>query len=548
MMRAATTSQIGTTVRHPTLRWLALVLMAAFAIVGLQTLRLAVGGTASAPRANLAEPLVRTYTRPDILDRKGRLLATDVIVQSIFADPAFVVDADEAAEKLAETLPGLNAAELRTALSDRSRRFVWVRRGVAPSLAQRVHDLGLAGIAQRAEPRRLYPQGRMAGHVLGSVGSDNRGLAGIESHIDEKHGLETAFAPGLARTPVTLTLDIGAQHGLEEELSLALAQFGATGAAGVVLVAATGEVIAAASLPDADPARPGESLLPDRLDRLSTATYELGSIMKVFTVALALEHGLATPASVIDVRLPVTAAGWTIRDPHPSGRPLTVREILVQSSNVGAARLALDAGPSRQRAFLAKAGLLQPMRTEAGGIGAPRLPERWGEAETATIAYGYGLALAPLQAAAAAAALVNGGTQITPRFISPMTAQAATDAAGPRVVSAATSAHMRDLLRRAVTDPRGTGRLADVPGLDVGGKTGTAEMAARGSYRQRAVVTSFLGAFPMSAPRYVVLVTLVEPKPSADGTSDRITASANAAPVAGRLIRRIAPALGFAPR
>ena len=533
---------------------IALALALAFVAVGGQVLRLALIGPAGGARMQLAEPLVRVYARPDIVDRKGRLLATDLASHSLFADPVLVIDADEAAEQIAGVLPELDPAELRASIADRSRRFVWIKRQLSPVQAQRIHDLGLAGVSFRSEPRRIYPQGRMAGHLLGNVSVDNRGLAGIERHIDDRQGLESGLSADFARPPVTLTIDIGAQHALEEELSLAFAQYGASGAAGVILDASSGAVLAAAVLPDVDPARPSESLLADRIDRLNAASYELGSVLKIFTVAMALDMKLATPSTVLDVRVPLQVGRWTIRDAYPSGRPLTLREVLVQSSNVGVAQMALLAGGSQQRAFLERAGLTMPMRLETGALAAPRLPERWGEIETATIAYGYGLAVSPMQLAASASALVNGGMRVRPRFVATMPGSVPEAETPIRVVSRGTSDAMREMLRRAVTQPNGTGRRADVPGFEVGGKTGTAEIATRGGYQAKSVVASFLGAFPMSAPRYIVLVSLMEPRPAADDAGSngqgngRITAGVNAAPIAGRVIARTAALLGVEPR
>ena len=540
--------------RGDPVRAVALGMALAFLIVAAQVLRLALLEPAGqGARLQVAEPLVRVYARPDIVDRKGRLLATDVVSYSLFADPAAVIDPDEASEQVSALLPELDRADLRAALADKGRRFVWIKRQLAPVVAQAIHELGLPGLSFRTEPRRVHPQGHLAGHVLGHVSVDNRGLSGIERWLDEAQGLETGYAAEFARPPVTLTLDAGAQHALEEELALAMAQYGASGAAGVILDVESGAVRAAASLPDVDPARPSESLLADRLDRLSAATYELGSVLKVFTVAMALEQGLATPATVIDVRVPLQVGRWTVRDMVPSGRPLTVREVLVQSSNIGVAQLALLAGAERQRAFLARTGLTEQMRLEPGALAAPRLPERWGEAETATIAYGYGIAVSPMQLAAATAGLVNGGRRVRPHLVAalPGSVPQAVPAEPPLqapVVSPETSARLREMLRRAVTQSGGTGRRADVPGFEVGGKTGTAEMAGRGGYQARAVVASFLGVFPSSAPRYVVLVTLIEPRPAVDEGGTRITAGVNAAPIAGRVIARTGALLGVLPR
>jgi cell division protein FtsI (penicillin-binding protein 3) len=243
------------------------------------------------------------------------------------------------------------------------------------------------------------------------------------------------------------------------------------------------------------------------------------------------------------VREPLAAGRFTIKDLHPLGRPLSVAEIFIHSSNVGAAKLALEVGPERERDFLRRLQLLDPMKTEAGPIAAPQVPEHWKEVETMTIAYGHGLAVAPLQFAAAAAALINGGNRVLPTFI-----KQAPDAGHANVplIEAATSARLREVMRRNVADPAGTGKRADVPGYQVGGKTGTAEIPGPGGYREKAVISSFLAAFPMSQPKYLVFVLLFEPKPTA-AASGEVLAGLNAAPTAGRVIARIGPLLGILP-
>ncbi len=305
---------------------------------------------------------------------------------------------------------------------------------------------------------------------------------------------------------------------------------------------ATGEILAATSLPGVDPSRAAETQDPLRIDKVAGATFELGSIFKMVTVALALENGKSLD-SVIDVTRPLTAGPFKITDPHPLGRPLTVAEIFIHSSNVGAGLLALEAGPERQKAFLEKLGLWGDMRTEAGAVASPQRPGQFERPEQITVSYGHGLAVAPLQFAAAAAALVNGGFSVRPTFLLPRGAASPEPA---RVVSSATSAIMREVLRRNVADPSGTGRRADVPGYDVGGKTGTAELPARGGYAEKAVISSFVASFPMSAPKYLVLVSLFEPKGTAE-TSGEILAGLNAAPTAARVIERIGPLLGVVP-
>jgi cell division protein FtsI (penicillin-binding protein 3) len=518
-------------------------LLLAFILIAGQLVRLALKAPPDV-RLSLAEPMAKSWSRPDIIDRRGRLLATDVGTHSLYADPQLVQDADEAIEKLTAALPDLDAAELRKTLLDKSRRFAWVARGLTPRQAQQVHALGLPGLALRTEPKRVYPLGQLTGHVLGTVNTDNRGIAGIERMLDDTNRAEAVQGPARAAAePVRLSLDVGVQHALAEELKQACVRYSASAAAGVVLDADSGEILAAASLPEADPLRPSDWLDGQRADRLAGGTFELGSIFKLLTLAMALEAGIADLDRVYDVRDPLVAGPYVIKDPYPQGRPLSVREIFLHSSNVGAGMLALEVGAERQRVFLQRLGLSEPARTEAGPMAAPQLPKHWGRVETITIGYGHGLAVAPLQFAAAVASLVNGGLKVTPTLL------AGFQGAGrpERIVSVATSAKLREVMRLNVTNAQGTGRYADADGYRVGGKTGTAEMAGRGGYREKSVISSFAGAFPMDAPRYVVLVLLFEPQ-TGEGRGQHITAGVNAAPTTARVVERIAPLLGVLPR
>jgi cell division protein FtsI (penicillin-binding protein 3) len=523
---------------HRTLAVL-LALVAAFAVLSAQLVWQAMKGQ-GATRLSINEPITRSFARPDIVDRNGRLIATDIEAPSLYADPALILDVDEVAEKLGAIFPDIDQVQLRATLADRTRRFVWLRRGLAPRVAQRIHDLGLPGLGFRREQKRTYPLGHLAGHLLGSVNIDNRGQSGIEKYIDETVGVEAVLGvkPSTG-TPVSLTLDIGVQFALEDELARAVRHYTAAGAAGIVMDAGSGEIIAAASVPDLDPSRPSQALEPAHLDKNFASTFELGSIFKLITMAQAFEAGLATPDRIIDVRAPLWIGRHQIRDLHPTGRPLTVREIFVQSSNVGAARLALEAGADRQRAFLAKLGLLQAGRFESGPIAAPGMPQRWGEVEVATVAFGHGLAVAPIRFTAAAATLLNGGYRIEPTLLR---GPAVARPKGDRVISAETSAALAQLMRRNVTLPTGTGRRAEVAGYEIGGKTGTAEIAIGGKYRGDQVIASFLAAFPASRPRYVMLVMLERPQPAPE-TGGQITAGHNAAPITGRIVARIGPLL-----
>jgi cell division protein FtsI (penicillin-binding protein 3) len=523
-------------------------LVACFVAIAAQLMRLA-----SKPEAelhlNLAEPIGQSWSRPDIVDRHGQLIATDVAVHSLYADPQLVLDLDEVVEQVGAALPGLDRAEVRRALADRSRRFAWIARGLTPRQAQQLHDLGLPGLAFRTELKRVYPLGALAGHLVGTVNVDNKGLAGLERTLDDMGKVEPVHGPERTRKPaIRLSLDVGVQHALGLELGEALARYRATGAAGLVLDLSSGEILAAVSLPGVDPARPADWLELRFADKLMGSTYELGSVFKTLTVAAALEEAVAGLDTIYDVRRPLSLGPHTITDLHPSGRPLSVREIFLHSSNVGAGLLALDIGADRQRRFLATLGLTEPLRTEAGMTAAPQLPKPWGKIETVTIGYGHGIAVAPLQFAAAMATLITGSAR-TPTVLAQAetAAKPPTITRPPRLIAEATSAAIQEILRLNVTSPHGTGRRADVVGYRVGGKTGTAEMPGRGGYQAKAVISSFLAAFPMDAPRYLSFVMLFEPEPVAVAGGG-ITAGVNAAPTTARIVHRVAPVLGVLPR
>lgn len=527
-------------------RMLALMVLAAFTLVGGQLVRLALDAeTGGGLRVSMmsASPAT-TLARPDIVDRNGRLFATDVQLPSLYADPLLIQDPDEAAERLVALFPHHDVRELRRSLAEEGRRFVWVKRGLSPRMAQTVHNLGLPGLNFVDEVRRTYPAGRLGGHVVGRVDIDNRGTAGIERFIDETGASEEAIGARLtARAPVRLSLDLGVMHAVDEELAAAMTRYGARGAAGLVMDINTGEIVASVSRPGADPAVIEEGLDPARIDKVLAGTYELGSIMKLMTVAMALDDG-KTLDTMVDTMAPLKAGRHSFADLHPLGRPMTLAEVFIHSSNVGSGQLALAAGPDRQKAFLEKLGLWSALGTEAAPAPVPQRPAAIGEAEQITMAFGHGLAVTPLQFASAAAGLLNGGTRVKPTFLRRDPGVEEIDG-GDRLVSEQTSRLLRDLMRRNVTDPAGTGRRADVPGYDVGGKTGTAEMAAAGGYKKKSVIASFLGMFPAPAPKYLTLVMLFEPE-GQKATGGEITAGRNAAPTTARLIERIAPLLGVA--
>ncbi len=519
-------------------------LTAGFAAIAAQLIRLS-WQSANMPALRAAAPISESYSRPDILDRDGRILARDVLAPSIWADPSKVLDVDIVVESLTPLLPPADAARLRTNLSDRNRRFIWVTRKISPARAQQIHDLGLPGVGYRWETKRTYPLRGLAGHVIGAVDARSEGIAGLERHMDTEIGLRMARElTGDPRAPIRTTLSIAAQHGLEAELSEAMVRYKATAATGLIMNIDNGAIAAAASLPQVNPATPDNWIKTGPIDRLTRGTYELGSVFKIVTAAMGLELGLTEPQTQWDVGTPIETGPYVIDGRGAPGAVLSLHEVIVRSINTGTGRIALAAGQERQRAFLARLGLLAPTATEAGPIARPRAPKPWGEAAVITTSYGHGIAVAPLQFAAAAAALINGGFAVTPTFRPP---RPVPDEVRKRVVSARTSQAIRAMLRDVVASPTGTANAAATPEYALGGKTGTADRPnPKSGYDGRSVITSFVGAFPIDEPRFLVMLTLHDPQ-RVDGAPNRYAGS-NVAPTVARVVRRLAPILGVFPR
>ncbi|MEO0797930.1 MAG: penicillin-binding protein 2 [Pseudomonadota bacterium] len=515
-------------------------------LVAGQLIRLAVQGQ-DRPRIAAAAPVTDVISRPPIVDRDGRVLALDIRMPSLIADPSQIIDLEHTIDTLLAMLPNADRAGLRRKLSNADSRFAWIARKVSTARAEAVFHLGLPGINYRWETKRTYPAGQVAGHVLGAVNISNRGVAGLEAFLDRARGLtdrdgakDGAFETG----PVRTTIRLGVQHALEEELADAVATFQAAGASGIILDARSGEVAAIASVPEVDPAFPQDWVTNGPISLATAGTLELGSVFKLMTIAMGFDLGLVEPETLIATHKPIEIGKARISDGRARRKPLSVRDVFLKSSNVGAGRIALAAGAERQQAFLARLGLLGPIETEVGPLARPVAPKNWGELETVTISYGHGIALSPLQFAAAAATLVNGGYRVRPRFT---IAHGLPDVVRTRVVRPETSAMVRRMMRSNVMDPSGSGAAADVPGYRVGGKTGTADVVGEtGRYDGRDVNTSFVAAFPIDQPRYVVLVTLIHPKASKKTGGGRL-AGDNAAPATARIIGRTAPLLGILP-
>jgi cell division protein FtsI (penicillin-binding protein 3) len=508
--------------------------------------RLVVFGLTADPHARRLHAQDRVATaRPDILDRNGEILATDVTVPSLFAEPRRIIDVDEAVELLTAVMPDLDAVEVRERLSTH-KGFVWLKREITPKQMREVHRLGVPSVGFLNENKRIYPNGPTVSHLIGHVNIDNQGIAGIEKWLDSR-GLAALHMAGFAtdrlQTPVELAVDLRVEHALRDELLAARDKFKAVAAAGLVTDVNTGEVVAMVSVPDYDPNNPREALDPTRINRLTTGVFEMGSTFKLLTIAMGLDSGKVTLNSSFDARLPLRYGRFNISDYHPQRRILTVPEIFTYSSNIGTARIALSLGVEHHQWFLRKMGQLDRLRTELPESAEPLVPKRWKEINTVTIAFGHGLSVAPLQAVMAIAALMNGGYLIPPTFLKRSPEEAGK--LGKRVVRPETSEMMRYLMR--LNAERGTAAKANVKGYYVGGKTGTSEKVINGRYAKNRLLNSFTAVLPADKPRYLILIMLDEPK-AIPGTHGYATSGWNAVPTGGKLIQRIAPLLGIEPR
>ena len=517
-----------------------LVLISAFfiltyAIVMVRAFDLSIiqGVFSDAPLKSIAqyEQPVDGPRRADIVDRNGILLATTLEMVSLYADPKMIHDKAAAADALVNIFPALSRDDLLKKMNSK-RRFVWLNRNIMPHEQREILKIGEPGLLFEEGARRLYPHGNLAAHIVGYADTDDQGLAGLErEHSDALNKGEV----------IRTTLDVRLQHALRRSVSTAITDFTAKAGTGVVMDVKTGEILAAVSLPDFDPHDAGNA--PDRakFNRLSLGVYELGSMFKIFSTAALLDNHELPMGYRFDAREPIKVGRFTINDYHAEDRELTIPEVFMYSSNIGTAKMGEMIGTEGLKSFYADLGLLEPLDIDYPEVGKPIYPTPWREVNTLTASYGHGIATSPLQLAVATSAIVNDGLYVRPKLVMNDEPQ---DDAELRLISSKTAHKMQALMRLVVSD--GTARKAEVPGYLVGGKTGTAEKAGAGGYHKKKLISSFVGAFPMDDPRYVVMVMVDEPKGNKQSYG-YATAGWVAAPAAARVVSSIASILNIDP-
>ncbi|MDE2383225.1 MAG: penicillin-binding protein 2 [Alphaproteobacteria bacterium] len=526
------------------IRLLGIAFTAFFAAIAVQLGQLTLLHHAAAVNPELAAHEPR-QPRPDIVDRNGVVMATDISVSSLYADPRKILDVDEAVESLTANIPDLDAKSLREKLKQPGRAFVWLKRQVGPEQRDAIYNLGIPGVGFVEERKRVYPEGRLGAHTVGYVDVDTKGIAGVEKFLDDQGALYTASLnePGThTSAPAELAMDTRVQQAVTDEVSKAIIKFKAKSGGGIILNVETGEIIALASLPDYNPNAEDKHLTSDQQNKMTSGVYELGSVIKAVTFAMALDSGTASLASHFATGAPLQIGKFRIHDLHPHASQ-SLEEVFTNSSNIGTAKMALAVGLDNHMEFLQRVGLLEKLVTEVPESARPLLPRHWSKLASATAAFGHGFAVQPLQGLSVIADLINGGMAVPPTFLKRSKEEA--QALAHRIIKPETSDTMRYLFRANVE--KGTGEKADVLGYRVGGKTGTAEKVVHGHYSKDKSLASFIGAFPMDHPKYAILVMLDEPQ-AIPGTYGFSTAGWNAVPTASNIIARVAPILGIEPQ
>lgn len=483
------------------------------------------------------EPARRSITtslgpdRADIVDRNGTVLASSLPTTSTCLNARVVIEPERTVDAILTVIPGLDRDKILTDVKD-GKRCVMLDPHLTPRQHSALNSLGIVGLEFMPSEKRYYPAGMLTTQLMGFTDTDNQGIAGLEKSSDKQLRQ--------SQTPLTLALDLRVQQIVQNELARTIEKFHAIGGAGIVMDIDSGEVIAMSSLPTLDRDSPKSQQKEAVSNRATLGVYELGSIFKIFTAAQALDLGEVRLSDTFDATHPLQVGHEVISDYHPENRWLNLPEILIHSSNIGAARIADLIGAARQRPFMKKLGLFDPSPVEIPEVGRPMVPNSMSDITTMTISYGHGIAVSPMQLVSAVASIVNGGTLVKATLFK----KDGTEPKGERIISANTSAKIRAMLRLVVTE--GTAGKADAHGYVVGGKTGTAEKISGRTYNKDSRIASFVGVFPAHKPKYVVFVMVDEPQGTKE-TYGFATAGWVAAPAVGTIVSAAAPLLGISP-
>jgi len=480
--------------------------------------------------------------RGDIADRNGVLLARNIDIHDAAVIPKLVKNKKKLLINLKISIPEIDIDIVKKKLN--KNKYFYIKRRLTEEEYTKLWLLGNKAIDFPKRQNRIYPQKNLFSHVIGQIDDKNNGISGIEKYFDSK--LKKDFV----NSSLNLTLDSNLQYLIREELVKAQDDFNNVGSAAILMDVENGEVLSLVSLPDYD-LNKRVSIDEDIFtNKITKGVYELGSVFKTFTVAAGLENNLITTDTIFKkLENHIFCSGRKISEHDKLPKDLTVEQILIRSSNIGAVRIAQKIGIEKYSNFLDSLELFKKIDFDIGEVGTP-LPFRWGKCKLATASFGHGITTTPLQLAKAYAILGNGGYKIEPSILKDRKTKK-----NKKIISSETSHKINSILRKIVLNKEGTANFANIEGFDIAGKTGTALKSVNGHYTNKKINT-FVSLFPFSKPKYVFLVMLDEPKPAPNFIYEfpngykhkgekRNTSGWNTVVVAGKIIKKIGPILAI---
>ena len=479
--------------------------------------------------------------RRDILDRNGELMARNINSYHAAVKPSYVKNKENFILNVKLIFPKISVKELKKNLNNK--KYFYLKKRLTQDEKRKLWSLGEKGIIIEPFQSRVYPHGHLYSHILGQIDNDNYGISGVEKYFDrELRDIKKV------KKPLVLTLDSNIQFLIKSQLKKAMNDFKAKTAGGLLMDVNSGEVLSLVSLPDYN-LNIRENISDIKyMNQITKGIFELGSVFKTFTVALALEENILSPKTIINnIPKKIKCSKYTISDIHDFPESLTVEDILIRSSNIGSLMIARQIGEDKLKNFLENLSLLQPINFEVEEIGQP-LKFNWDKCKLETVSYGHGITTTPLQAAAAYAALTNGGYLIEPTL---QLNKNSVIKNKKSIISKKTSNQINKILRKVVTDKKGTASLANILGYEVGGKTGTSK-----SYKDnKKNINTFISIFPSNNPKYVLLTILDDPKGAPHlsynykgqmiSNINRTEAGWNSVYVTGKIIEKIGPILAI---
>ena len=480
----------------------------------------------------------KTTLRRDIVDRNGVLVSRNVKSFHAAVNPNLIKNKNNFLINIRLNFPDLSIKAVEKKLN--KGKYFYLKKRLDQNDKEKLWSLGEKGIIFEPFQSRIYTHANLYSHVLGQVDYDNYGISGIEKYFDKE-----LKDKKLLDSPLQLTLDTNIQHIIDDELNKALKVFNAKGGAALLMNVNNGEVLSLVSLPNFNINNRANITDKNFINKITKGVYELGSIFKTFTIALALEKNLVSPETIIkNIPRKIKCSVHEISDIKQFPKDLSVEDILIRSSNIGTLMLAQKVGEHDYKKFIKETKLLNTPELEIEELGTP-LSFEWNKCKLETISYGHGIAVTPLQATATYAALTNGGNIIKPTIIKKENYQD-----NKKIISSQTSKKINTILRKVVTEKEGTASLANIYGYDVGGKTGTSQ-----KYRnENENLNTFISIFPSNSPKYVLLVMLENPQVASDLIynyrgmkikGSRNEAGWNSVYVTGKIIEKIGPILAI---